>query len=105
MDKRTPRWKNVPTPSVNAQLTLIGTMYQVMSDGSVCVEVDSVALPSATSSMPSFPTPGKDMTVGNQRKFAARAPARKKKVDESMVSNNDSKMQNVVEYVFSRIYK
>jgi hypothetical protein len=84
MDKSTPRWKNVPTPSVNAQLTLTGTFFAMLSDGSLCADLESVALPSATPLMPTYPTPGKEMTVGNRRKFAARAPARKKNVDQAI---------------------
>ena len=76
MDKRTPRWRNVPSPNQNTQLTLIGTCFAINSDGNLCAELESISLPPVTPTAASFPTPGRDMSVKNRRKFAARAPAK-----------------------------
>lgn len=76
MDKNNPRWKNVPTPMRNAQISLLGTCFLITPEKNLCVNLDSINLPSTTANFVSSVTPAKDATVGNRRKFAARAPIR-----------------------------
>lgn len=76
MDKTSPRWKNVPTPMRNTQVTLLGTCFQMLDNGNLCVNIDSVALPSATPQAGALPGPVREMSASNRRKFAARAPSR-----------------------------
>jgi hypothetical protein len=76
MDKTSPRWKNVPTPTRNTQITLLGTCFLITPEKNLCVDLDSINLPSTSANFVASGTPVKDATVGNRRKFAARAPVR-----------------------------
>lgn len=76
MDKRTPRWRNVPPPNKNEQITLIGTCFQMVPNGNLCVDLDSIALPSSMLNLANPSTPVREMTVSKRRKFASRAPPR-----------------------------
>ena len=76
MDERTHRWRNVPPPNKNEQITLSGTCYQMLPDGNLCVDLDSIALPSSMRNLANSNTPVSEMTVRKRRKFVSRAPPR-----------------------------
>ena len=71
-----PRWWNVPAPSKNAQIIVIGTCLEMVPDRNLCIDMDSIHLPSttATAGIANFNTPVKSETVGNWCKFATCAP-------------------------------
>ena len=75
MDKTTPRWRNVPALNKNAQITVIRTCFEMVPDGNLCINMDSIHFPSTavTTGIASLNTPLKVETVKNQCKFATRA--------------------------------
>lgn len=76
MDKKLPRWKNVPTPNRGAQLTLLGTCLEMLANGDLCGDIDSIVFSSNSTLASSIDTPVKEATASDRRKFAARAPPR-----------------------------
>lgn len=74
MDKGTPRWKNVPPPNKNTQVTVLGSCFLILPDGTLCVDLDSISLPTAPQGAPSVNTPSGDILPGKRLKFASRAP-------------------------------
>ena len=76
MDKTSPRWKNVPTPCMrNTPVTLLGTCFQILDNGNLCINIDFITLPSPTPPASALPQPVRKMTTGNYCKFAASAPS------------------------------
>ena len=76
MDKSSPRWKNVPPPNRNAQVTVLGTCFSILPDGSLCVDLDSISLPAPPQAAASNAASLREMPPGKRQKFASRAPTR-----------------------------
>ena len=78
MDKGSPRWKNVPPPNRNAQVTVLGTCFMILPDGCLCVDLDSISLPTAPQAVASLTAPSRDSVApsGKRKKFSSRAPTR-----------------------------
>jgi hypothetical protein len=93
MDKSIPKWKNVPPPARNTPITILGTCFHISMSGDLCVDLDSITLPSAIPMMSTVDSPMKDATVGSRRKFSARAPPR-------TVLSGDAKRENEKPYGF-----
>ena len=76
MDKSSPHWKNVPPPNRNAQVTILGTCFLILPDGSLCVDLDSISLPAPPQAAASNTASFREMPPGKRQKFASRAPTR-----------------------------
>jgi hypothetical protein len=74
MDKGAPRWKNVPAPNKHTQVTLFGRCFQMLPDGSLCIDLESISLPVNVPALPSLTSTAPDVTSGKRRKYPSRAP-------------------------------
>jgi hypothetical protein len=70
MNKGTPKWKNVPAPNVNMQVTLLGSCFQMIPDGSLCVDMESIFFSNAAQSTLPVTSGSTDAPSGKQKKFA-----------------------------------
>ena len=55
-------------------VTLLGTCLEMLNNGDLCGEIDSLVFLSITTLASSTDTPVKEATMSDHRKFSARAP-------------------------------
>lgn len=77
IDKPSTRWKNVPTPSRNSQVIVIGICLENTPEDRLCVDVRSLNLPAAAPALPLCSSTTTDDPAESDGMITAHAPPRR----------------------------